>query len=121
MKRLALVVVLAALVMTGCSLRQNKVITITEPTQTNVINRGQPLDWSVVSSYYASSQVELSYPLCPKQHLLRKPQVQMTAQNVAITLWANPISCSAPTAHTITVQLGHLLGHRPLTNPQLLQ
>lgn len=112
--------VLAVLVVTGCSLQQKKYrVTPSEPTRTIVVRQNQALNWSVVSSYYASNEVVLSYPLCPRQHLIGKPAVKVGAQSVAITLWANTKTCANPATQSITVQLPGLLGHRALTNPGL--
>ncbi|HWU33121.1 MAG TPA: hypothetical protein VN108_09615 [Marmoricola sp.] len=111
-----------ALILSGCSLQQTRVRpSPSEPTRTIIVHQHQALDWSVVSSFYASNQVVLNYRLCPKQHLIGRPVVEATSQGVAITLWANPKTCAAPVTRSITVQLRQNLGHRPLTNPALLQ
>ena len=118
-KRLALGA-LTVLLVAGCSLHQTKYRTSPpDPTQTIVVHQNQALNWSVISSYYASNQVVLSYPLCPRQHLIGKPVIKATAQGVAITLWANPKTCANPTTRSLTVRLPEDLGHRPLTNPGL--
>lgn len=106
----------------GCSLHQTKTVVL-PPTvsKTTVIIRRQALDWQVVHTFYASPDVQLTYQLCPGQHLVQPPQVQQTAQNVSITLWANPKTCAAPLTRTLTVHLAQPLAHRALTNPSLLQ
>ncbi|MGN6162719.1 MAG: hypothetical protein ACTHOG_13585 [Marmoricola sp.] len=120
---LRLAAALASLAVAGCSLQQTKVVQLPPPsgTKTVIVHPNQALDWNVRSSYFASSSVQLSYGLCPGQHLAGKPQVVQNAHNVSITLWANQATCATPAPQTITVQLGRPLGNRALTNPALLQ
>lgn len=121
MKRLVLAAALIALIaLSGCSLQTTKVITIPGSTQTVIVHAHQALDWNVEWSFYAASNVRLSYPLCPGQHLVGPPAVTSNGQNVSITLWATEATCANPDTRTITVQLGQPLGHRALTNPALL-
>ena len=116
------VVVTVLITASGCSLHRTKTITLPPSTSTTrVIVRRQALDWDVASSFYAASDVRLTYQVCPGQHLLGRPEVHQTAQNVSITLWANPKDCASPLTRQITVQLGQPLAHRALTNPALLQ
>lgn len=106
----------------GCSLHQTKTLVLPPTTsKTTVIVRRQALDWQVVHSFYAADDVQLSYQICPGQHLIQRPQVQQTAQNVSITLWANQKSCPTALTKNITIHLGQPLAHRALTNPSLLQ
>lgn len=122
MRRIAPLLLLVALVATGCSLHQTKTIVLPPTTSTTkVIIRRQALDWNVAWSFYAASDVQLTYQICPGQKLLGRPQIQQNAQNVSITLWANPKSCASEVSKNITVQLGRPLAHRALTNPALLQ
>lgn len=108
------------LLATGCSLQQKKELpSPPAPTKTIIIRQNQALDWSVEQTYYLSNDVTLSYPLCPRQHLIGKPVVALTADNVAVTLWANPMACANPGTRTIVVHLDQPLGHRPLVNPDL--
>lgn len=117
----AVALALITLTTAACSLQQTKTRTIHEPTQTQTITiERQALDWSMTSSYYASPDVTLSYPLCPRQKRLGKPVVRATAQSVAITLWATPKKCSEPQSHSLTIHLDAPLGNRPITNPGLL-
>jgi hypothetical protein len=115
-------VVLLTLTVSGCSLQRHE-IRPAPPVVTDTItmHQYQALDWSVINTYYLSNQVSLSYPLCPGQHMIGKPDVRMTGQTVSITLWANPKTCANPTTRSIVVQLRQDLGHRPLSNPNLLQ
>lgn len=119
----AAALVLAALSVAGCSLQQTKVRELPAPTGTKtvIIRPSQALAWNVSSSYFAASDVTLTYPLCPGQHLVGGPQVKQDAQNVSITLLANQATCANPDTRTIVVKLGRPLQHRALTNPALLQ
>lgn len=119
----SLALVLVTLTLAGCSLQQTKVRQLPAPTGTKtvIIRPSQALAWNVRSSYFAASDVTLSYPLCPGQHLVGGPQVKQDAQNVSITLLANQATCANPITKTIVVKLGRPLQHRALTNPGLLQ
>lgn len=120
MRLITAAVVALGLATAGCSLQQQR--TLPSPpasTSTTIIRQNQALNWSVVSSYYASNQVVLSYPLCPRQHLIGRPEVKASAEGVAITLWANPRTCASPSTQQITIHLPGDLGHRALTNPGL--
>lgn len=121
--RIALVIIVCALLTSACSLRQTKVREIPAPTAvTTVIVPGkQALNWTVVSSAYSSAKVVLSYGLCPGQTLVGDPVVQESSSSVAITLWATQMTCMRGALSTITVPLPDALGHRPLTNPALSQ
>lgn len=119
---MACIVCAALLTAAGCSLHQTKTLVLPPTTsKTTVIIRRQALDWNVAHSFYAANDVQLTFQLCPGQHLIERPQVQQNAQNVSITLWANPKNCASPVTTSITIPLGRPLAHRALTNPSLLQ
>lgn len=119
----ATLVIVGTALISACSLQQTRVRTIPGPTEvTTVMVPGkQALEWDVTSSYYASSKVVLSYPLCPGQALVGAPVVQESAASVAITLWATQATCVRGDLKSLTVQLPNNLGHRALSNPDLLQ